>query len=79
MLQEEYFLVSADNLTIFGLCFVQAALFNLKYLVLYGLPTLFAELDGITMPPRPSCFLVQHSASAIWRTFDVGLYNFIIQ
>ncbi|XP_067942781.1 protein-cysteine N-palmitoyltransferase HHAT-like [Watersipora subatra] len=77
--QEEYFLVSADNMTVFGLCFVQAALFNLKYLVLYGVPTLFAELDGISMPPRPCCFLIKHTASAIWRFFDVGLYNFIIQ
>ncbi|KAF6026129.1 HHAT [Bugula neritina] len=77
--QEEYFLISADNMTVFALCFVQAALFNLKYLVLYGVPTLFAQFDGIHMPPRPCCLLTQHKASTIWRTFDVGLYNFIMQ
>lgn len=77
MLQEEYFLISADNLTLFAVCLVQAALFNLKYLFIFGVPTMFAELDGLNMPTHPCFLLTEYKASSIWRRFDVGLYNFI--
>lgn len=66
-------------MTIFGLCLIQAGLFNLKYVVLYGIPILFGRLDGVAMPSRPCNLLVQHKASDIWKYFDVGLYKFIVK
>ena len=61
----------------FALCLAQAFLFNLKYWFVFGVPSLFAEADGLPMPDQPVGLLTQYKASTIWRKFDIGLYNFI--
>lgn len=79
LLQEEYYLISAGNMTVFSLSFVQASFFHAKYVVMYGLTSAFMRFDGIQPPDAPCCLTIQYSSSEIWRKFDVGLYNFVKQ
>lgn len=55
----------------------QVTLFNIKYMVIYGVPIMFSRLDGVATPPTPACVLTVYKSSQIWREFDGGLYEFI--
>uniref|UniRef100_A0A914HT95 Uncharacterized protein n=1 Tax=Globodera rostochiensis TaxID=31243 RepID=A0A914HT95_GLORO len=52
------------------------AFFHLKYVVIFGLPALFANLDGMQPPAGPICISRVALYSKIWRGFDRGLYCF---
>nr|SVE74200.1 EOG090X06SF [Daphnia barbata] len=53
--------------------------FMTKYVVLYGLPSALARLDHVDAPPPPKCIGRIHLYSQMWRDFDRGLYNFMLQ
>lgn len=62
-----------------GLGYTLGQFFMTKYLVLYGLPSSLAKLDHIDSPPPPKCVGRIHLYSQMWRDFDRGLYNFMLQ
>nr|SVE73574.1 EOG090X06SF [Daphnia atkinsoni] len=62
-----------------GLGYTLGQFFMTKYLVLYGLPSAFSRLDHVDAPPPPKCVGRIHLYSQMWRDFDRGLYNFMLQ
>ncbi|CAI4227284.1 unnamed protein product [Auanema sp. JU1783] len=50
--------------------------FHLKYVVIFGFPSLFAKLDNMSPPEGPICIVRVTLYSKIWREFDRGLYQF---
>uniref|UniRef100_A0A915ECZ8 Uncharacterized protein n=1 Tax=Ditylenchus dipsaci TaxID=166011 RepID=A0A915ECZ8_9BILA len=52
------------------------AFFHLKYVVIFGLPAVFARLDNMQPPKGPICISRVGLYSKIWRGFDRGLYAF---
>ncbi|CAI5441952.1 unnamed protein product [Caenorhabditis angaria] len=50
--------------------------FHLKYVVIFGLPSLFAKLDNMEPLPGPICLIRVTLYSKVWREFDRGLYQF---
>ncbi|XP_063774351.1 protein-cysteine N-palmitoyltransferase HHAT isoform X7 [Pseudophryne corroboree] len=65
--------------TLGGLALAQVLFFYVKYLVLYGLPVLIVQLDGLNAPALPRCVSTMHSFTGIWRSFDVGLHRFLVR
>nr|SVE72954.1 EOG090X06SF [Ceriodaphnia reticulata] len=61
-----------------GLGYTLGQFFMTKYLVLYGLPSALAKLDRVDSPPPPKCVGRIHLYSQMWRDFDRGLYNFML-
>ncbi|XP_010887368.2 protein-cysteine N-palmitoyltransferase HHAT isoform X3 [Esox lucius] len=62
-----------------GLALALVQFFYVKYLVLFGVPSLLAELDGLAPPKLPRCVSIMHSFTGMWRHFDVGLYYWLIR
>uniref|UniRef100_A0A0K0EDZ1 Protein-cysteine N-palmitoyltransferase Rasp n=1 Tax=Strongyloides stercoralis TaxID=6248 RepID=A0A0K0EDZ1_STRER len=52
------------------------AFFHLKYVIIFGLPSLFARIDGMQPLDGPICISRIVLYSKIWRGFDRGLYVF---
>lgn len=50
--------------------------FHVKYVVIFGLPSVFALLDGMEPKEGPICIQRVSLYSKIWREFDRGLYAF---
>ncbi|XP_035388581.1 protein-cysteine N-palmitoyltransferase HHAT isoform X2 [Electrophorus electricus] len=62
-----------------GLALAVVQFFYVKYLVLFGVVSLLAQLDGIQTPPLPRCVSIVYSFRGMWRHFDVGLYKWLIR
>ena len=60
-----------------GLIYYLIIFFIIKYVVLYGIPGVFASIEGYEAPPTPKCVLILSRFSHIWRHFDAGLYKFM--
>ncbi|KAI6219284.1 Protein-cysteine N-palmitoyltransferase Rasp [Aphelenchoides besseyi] len=50
--------------------------FHLKYVIIFGVPTVFALLDNMQPKDGPICIARVALISKIWRGFDRGLYDF---
>ncbi|CAD6196914.1 unnamed protein product [Caenorhabditis auriculariae] len=50
--------------------------FHLKYVIIFGLPSLFAHVDSMDPLPPPICLIRVTLYSKVWREFDRGLYIF---
>jgi hypothetical protein len=50
--------------------------FHLKYVVIFGLPSIFARLDNMQPKDGPMCIARVALISKVWRGFDRGLYEF---
>jgi hypothetical protein len=50
--------------------------FHLKYVVIFGLPSIFARLDNMQPKESPMCIARVALISKVWRGFDRGLYDF---
>uniref|UniRef100_A0A1I8BZ57 Innexin n=1 Tax=Meloidogyne hapla TaxID=6305 RepID=A0A1I8BZ57_MELHA len=63
--------------SIVSIAYVAGQLFHLKYYIIFGIPSIFAKIDG--MQPNPSPICISHVAkySQMWRYFDRGLYLFL--
>ena len=48
-----------------------------RYYLFYGVSSLAAKVDGLDTPPPPKCTSLVYLYSDMWRSFDVGLYNYI--
>ncbi|KAF8376503.1 hypothetical protein PRIPAC_82932 [Pristionchus pacificus] len=62
---------------LFSLAYVIGQYFHVKYVVLFGVSSLFARIDGMTPPPPPICISRVSRYSRMWRHFDAGLYSFL--
>uniref|UniRef100_A0A3B5MDK0 Uncharacterized protein n=1 Tax=Xiphophorus couchianus TaxID=32473 RepID=A0A3B5MDK0_9TELE len=62
-----------------GLALALVQFFYVKYLVLFGLPSMLATLDGLIPPKLPRCVSIMHSFTGMWRHFDEGLYRWLIR
>ncbi|KAJ8250500.1 hypothetical protein COCON_G00224220 [Conger conger] len=62
-----------------GLALALVQFFYVKYLVLFGLPSLLARLDGLSPPRLPRCVSIMYSFTGMWRHFDVGLYHWLVR
>ncbi|XP_069035923.1 protein-cysteine N-palmitoyltransferase HHAT isoform X2 [Lepisosteus oculatus] len=62
-----------------GLALAQVLFFYVKYLVLFGVPSLVVRLDGIESPKLPRCVSTMYSFTGMWRHFDVGLYRWLVR
>lgn len=50
-----------------GLALAQVLFFYVKYLVLYGVPGLLLQMDGLKPPALPCCVSLMHSFTKMWR------------
>ncbi|XP_053730798.1 protein-cysteine N-palmitoyltransferase HHAT isoform X2 [Synchiropus splendidus] len=62
-----------------GLALALVQFFYVKYLVLFGLPSMLATLDGVVPPELPRCVSIMYSFTGMWRHFDKGLYRWLIR
>ncbi|KAM9847537.1 protein-cysteine N-palmitoyltransferase HHAT [Aulostomus maculatus] len=62
-----------------GLALALVQFFYVKYLVLFGLPSMLATLDNLAPPSLPRCVSIMYSFSGMWRHFDKGLYRWLIR
>ncbi|KAJ8384776.1 hypothetical protein AAFF_G00198620 [Aldrovandia affinis] len=62
-----------------GLALALVQFFYVKYLVLFGVPSLLVRLDGLQPPRLPRCVSIMCSFTGMWRHFDVGLYHWLIR
>jgi hypothetical protein len=68
-----------DIWSVGGMSFSLGLFFATKYMLIYGLPSAFARMDGVDAPGAPKCTLHIHLYSQMWRDFDRGFYNFMFQ
>lgn len=69
-----------NSISLWALCgmgYFMGQFFQLKYVVMYGLSSFLAKLDGVAAPPHPKCIGRIHLYSDMWRYFDHGLYLFM--
>uniref|UniRef100_A0A914RCM3 Secreted protein n=1 Tax=Parascaris equorum TaxID=6256 RepID=A0A914RCM3_PAREQ len=52
-------------------------MFFWKYVIIFGVPSWFALVDGMTPPKPPICISRVSRYSRMWRYFDRGLYQFL--
>ncbi|MPC34238.1 Protein-cysteine N-palmitoyltransferase HHAT [Portunus trituberculatus] len=62
-----------------GFVYFLSAFLQLKYVVLYGLPSVLARVEGYNPPRHPRCTLMTYRLSDVWRYFDHGLYRFMLK
>ncbi|XP_038668149.1 protein-cysteine N-palmitoyltransferase HHAT isoform X4 [Scyliorhinus canicula] len=77
--EQETILESASYWTLGGLGFAHALFFYMKYLLLYGIPSIIMCLDGIEPPKLPRCTSSLYSFTGTWREFDVGLHRWLVR
>ena len=63
--------------THYGLGFGMGIVFQLKYVVTYGISSTMAQAEQIPAPRHPKCIGRIHLYSDMWRYFDQGLYSFL--
>ena len=69
---------STTHVIFVSLAWFYSQLFQAKYMVLYGVPTVMAFLDGaVSLPPLPIFASRVFLFSKAWKYFDAGLYNFL--
>ncbi|TWW78355.1 protein-cysteine N-palmitoyltransferase HHAT [Takifugu flavidus] len=62
-----------------GLALALVQFFYVKYLVLFGLPSMLATMDKVLPPKLPRCVSIMHGFTEMWRHFDEGLYRWLIR
>ncbi|XP_078657383.1 protein-cysteine N-palmitoyltransferase HHAT-like [Branchiostoma floridae x Branchiostoma belcheri] len=72
-------LQQASVFSLYGLIYAQVQFFHVKYVVFYGLGSTLARLDGISSPPQPKCVATIYQFSDMWRSFDPGLYKWLVR
>lgn len=79
-IQYEFKLIkSLHPLEFFGLGYLMAQLFNIKYIIFYGTGIAFGEFDYVDMPNKPKCVCRIHKYADMWKWFDHGLYEFLFK
>ncbi|CAJ0928618.1 unnamed protein product, partial [Mesorhabditis belari] len=70
-------LFGMNSYQVMSISYAVGQYFHIKYVVIFGIPSLFAKIDGMTPPPPPICVSRVSRYSRIWRHFDAGLYQFL--
>ncbi|KAI6217035.1 MBOAT family protein [Aphelenchoides fujianensis] len=65
------------NYELFSIAYIRGQFFHTKYVVIFGLPRLFAHIDGMQPPGPAICISRISKYSRMWRFFDRGLYDFL--
>ena len=65
-----------DFVALCGAGYYVATFFFLKYFVVYGVSSWVITMDGILAPRNPKCTTLVYLYSDMWRSFDVGLYDY---
>ncbi|KAI6187462.1 Protein-cysteine N-palmitoyltransferase HHAT [Aphelenchoides besseyi] len=65
------------NYELFSIAYVRGQFFHTKYVVIFGIPRLFAHIDGMQPPGPAICISRISKYSKMWRYFDRGLYDFL--
>lgn len=60
-----------------SIAYIVGQFFHTKYTIIFGIPRLFASLDGMSPPGAPICISRVSKYSQMWRYFDHGLYDFL--
>uniref|UniRef100_A0A0M3J026 Protein-cysteine N-palmitoyltransferase HHAT (inferred by orthology to a human protein) n=1 Tax=Anisakis simplex TaxID=6269 RepID=A0A0M3J026_ANISI len=60
-------------------CMAFGQFFHLKYVVIFGVPAVFAKIDNMKPQKGPICMAAVALYSKMWRNFDRGLYSFFKQ
>jgi hypothetical protein len=61
----------------YGMGYSMGVMFQMKYVVTYGLSCTLARAEQIRTPNHPKCIGRIHLYSDMWRHFDQGLYFFL--
>lgn len=61
-----------------GLALAQVLFFYVKYLVLYGVPSLLLRMDGLKPPALPRCVSLMHSFTKMWRLVIIAFLKKIL-
>ncbi|CAJ0579489.1 unnamed protein product, partial [Mesorhabditis spiculigera] len=70
-------LIGMNSYQLMSISYVVGQYFHIKYVVIFGIPALFAKIDGMQPPPGPICVSRVSRYSRMWRHFDAGLYQFL--
>lgn len=62
--------------TLSSIGWMQLQFFMLKYIVLFGIPRIFAQMDQFDPPDGPKCISRVHTLSLLWRS--VYVVHFVI-
>ncbi|XP_071500143.1 protein-cysteine N-palmitoyltransferase HHAT-like [Diadema antillarum] len=65
--------------TIGGLALCHLLFFQIKYVVMYGLPRVHAMFDHVNAPLPPVCVLGMYLFQDFWRYFDRGLHTILVK
>uniref|UniRef100_A0A915EFA0 RNase H type-1 domain-containing protein n=1 Tax=Ditylenchus dipsaci TaxID=166011 RepID=A0A915EFA0_9BILA len=60
-----------------SIAYIAGQFFHIKYVLIFGIPRLFASIDGFSPPGPPICISRVSKYSLMWRHFDQGLYQFL--
>lgn len=63
-----------DEMLIMG--YAAGLFFHLKYVIVFGVPAIFAKIDNMQPPKGPICISRVPLYAKVWRNFDRGLYEF---
>lgn len=78
ILQSAFTLITGlNNYEVACISYMAGIFFYLKYVIIFGLPSLFALIDGMAPPGPPVCISRISKYSQMWRYFDRGLYEFL--
>lgn len=62
-----------------GLALCHLLFFQMKYVVMYGLPRVHAMFDHVNAPLPPVCVLGMYLFQDFWRYFDRGLHSLLVK
>ena len=77
MHENELLIKKSSRLAIAIALLLKGALFAVKYIVFYGVPTFFNEIVGMKTTPLPRCIALISTNGEMWKYFDTGIYEFI--
>lgn len=74
-----YVVSGFDSWSLCGLGYALPVMFYLKYFVIYSLAQSIARFENFEFPAPPKCISAIHLSTYLWRTFDRGLYLWILK
>ncbi|XP_072018226.1 protein-cysteine N-palmitoyltransferase HHAT-like [Amphiura filiformis] len=77
--QRRHLLMFLPSWAIGGIALNQLIFFQVKYVVLYGLPRAIGLFDRVDVPLPPICVLGTYMFQDFWRYFDRGLHRLLVQ
>lgn len=76
--QRKHLLIFLPDWAIGGIALNHLIFFQVKYIMLYGIPRTIAHFDRLDVPKPPICVLGTYLFSDFWRYFDRGLHELLM-